>query len=421
MDAEGPYAPGGRHDGDVGPRALRQADIASFLVPSSEHAADRAQHDNHDEPAAPSGRRLSHDAVGASLRSLNMCLNLCNRQLGGGWQPRRGTMQHCGAGRRQQTFSVAAGADSAALSGAPPRKTCTHTLAANSGGLMLAAATAEGVSILSTCELRRAAADYDRFGTHHPSRVRNFAGVGPALLQPVTHAVRPNTRLSKVAWCPDVPELLASGGANGGWLHYVRPSGAADSWPLPCSPGAGGWTGLADLEWLPGRRRALVGSSASNGVLLWDSGEGGGRRGAVSLDSKKLGRADCLAALPGGDLVMGGCGSGKLVIWDLRMASSSVRNFGAASKAVLRQVDVARRVQLYYSGGDAAGDDDACAHAGAAAAGGGVAAGGRAAGLGGGGGCFFSQLLPCPWDARLLAFVQTDLQVGQAATAPGGL
>jgi hypothetical protein len=137
-----------------------------------------------------------------------------------------------------------------------------------------------------------------RFGTHHPSRVRNFAGVGPALLQPVTHAVRPNTRLSKVAWCPDVPELLASGGANGGWLHYVRPSGAADSWPLPCSPGAGGWTGLADLEWLPGRRRALVGSSASNGVLLWDSGEGGG--------------ADCLAALPGGDLVMGGCGSGKV-------------------------------------------------------------------------------------------------------------
>jgi hypothetical protein len=102
----------------------------------------------------------------------------------------------------------------------------------------------------------------------------------------------------------------------------------------------------------------------------------------------------------------------QLVIWDLRMASSSVRNFGAASKAVLRQVDVARRVQLYYSGGDAAGDDDACAHAGAAAAGGGVAAGGRAAGLGGGGGCFFSQLLPCPWDARLLAFVQTDLQVG---------
>jgi hypothetical protein len=37
-----------------------------------------------------------------------MCLNLCNRQLGGGWQPRRGTMQHCGAGRRQQVGACAA-------------------------------------------------------------------------------------------------------------------------------------------------------------------------------------------------------------------------------------------------------------------------------------------------------------------------
>lgn len=142
--------------------------------------------------------------------------------------------------------------------------------------------------------------------------MRHFAGVGPALLQPVTHAVRPSTKLAKCAWCPDVGELLASGGSGGGWLHYCRPGGAVDSWPLPCSPGVSGWTGLAAVEWLPGRRRALVGSSASNGVLVWDSGEGGGRRGTASLDSKKLGRADCLAALPGGDLVMGGCGGGKV-------------------------------------------------------------------------------------------------------------
>ena len=138
--------------------------------------------------------------------------------------------------------------------------------------------------------------------------------MGPVLLQPVTNTVTPNTKLSKCAWCPDVPELLASGGAGGGWLHYCRPSGAVDSWPLPCSPGGSGWTGLAAVAWLPDRRRALVGSSASSGVLLWDNGGGGGSRrsGAVSLDSARLGRADCLAALPGGNLVMGGCGCGKV-------------------------------------------------------------------------------------------------------------
>jgi len=137
------------------------------------------------------------------------------------------------------------------------------------------------------------------------------------------------------------------------------------------------------------------------------------------------------------------------VIWDLRMATSSVRNFGAASKAVLHQVDIARRVQQYYE----TPASTAAAGAAAATAGGsncssasvsspplivsalsmlagggsgsgisfgvgsssfatgGLGLGLAAAALGGGGGCFFSQLLPCPADPRLLAFVQTNMQV----------
>jgi hypothetical protein len=160
------------------------------------------------------------------------------------------------------------------------------------------------------------------------------------------------------------------------------------------------------------------------------------------------------------------------------MASSSVRSFGAASKAVLHQVDVARRVQQFYDsapGGGAGGATAAAAAAAApaavslaagasAAAGGGGGLGrsgsgglgrtgsglGRtgsglfsippsllapppggeppaaapppaagAAALGGGGGCFFSQLLPCPADPRLLAFVQNNMQVGLLDCASG--
>lgn len=381
------------------------------------------------DPAAAPAPKPDHGAVSATLRSLNICLNLSHRQQGGAWRPRRATMQHAAAGRRQQTFSVSCGPDGALAGGGggpARRKTCTHTLSANAGGELVVAATWEGVSILSAQELRRAADDYARFGTSPPSRVRHFAGVGPALLQPTTHVVRPRTKLAKCAWCPDVTELLASGGSGGGWLHYCRPSGAVDSWPLPCSPGVSGWTGLAAVEWLPGQRRALVGSSASNGVLVWDSGAAGARRGgSVCLDSKRVGRADCLAALPGGDLVMGGCGSGKLVIWDLRMASSSVRNFGCASKAVLREVDVARRVQQYLEsrcsggGGGFRGAAAAEALAAGTAAAGGSGGGPGGTALGGGGGCFFSQLLPCPLDARLLAFVQTDMQVGLMDCASG--
>ena len=393
-------------------------------------------------------------------------------------------MQHAAAGRRRQRFFVAC-APNGALAGAP-RKTCTHTLAANAGGELLAAATWESVSLMSASDLRRAADEHARRGADPPSRVRHFPGVGPALLQPATHVVRPNTKLAKCAWCPEVPELLASGGGGGGWLHYCRPEGAVDSWPLPCSPGVAGWTGLAAIAWLPGRRRALVGSSASHGVLLWDSAAsgGGGRAGTVSLESRKLGRADCLAALPGGNLVMGGCGSGRLVVWDLRMATSSVRGFGAASKAVLHQVDVARRVAAYYDaaaavaasaassaaaaarsgvrgggglvgglggggtggggaleelspfvsarllgGGGGGGWDNSVSGLAAAVAGGAAAVAGAGAGGGGaaaasslalgGSGCFFSQLLPCPADPRLLAFVQTNLQVGLVDCATG--
>lgn len=98
------------------------------------------------------------------------------------------------------------------------------------------------------------------------------------------------------------------------------------------------------------------------------------------------------------------------------MASSSVRNFGAAAKAVLHQVDVARRVEQYYdkNAAAAAAPAGAGAAAGAAAAAAAASAGGWAAGgppAARGGGCFFSQLLPCPSDARLLAFVQTNMQV----------
>jgi hypothetical protein len=141
--------------------------------------------------------------------------------------------------------------------------------------------------------------------------------------------------------------------------------------------------------------------------------------------------------------------SRQLVVWDLRMASSSVRNFGAASKAVLHQVDVARRVQHFYesslaeaspfgpgalagssfcggglfsSGGGGGLFSSAAALLAQPPLGGGAdaaAPGAAAAALGGGGGCFFSQLLPCPADPRLLAFVQTNLQVGFGLEARG--
>ena len=63
----------------------------------------------------------------------------------------------------QKAFAIACGADAAALSGAPPRKTCTHTLAANAGGELLVAATWEGLSVLSSADLRRAAEDHARW------------------------------------------------------------------------------------------------------------------------------------------------------------------------------------------------------------------------------------------------------------------